>query len=788
MPVDPTAATLSAPPATHDARQVIGERYEILGLLGSGGMGNVYKARDLELDELCALKVLRPELAGAPGVIERFRSEVRLARRVTHPNVARVFDIGERGGERILTMELVDGEPLSALLAREGRLPLGRLVAVASAICAGLEAAHAAGVIHRDLKPDNVLLERGGRVVLTDFGIARAAATDARATAALLGTPAYMAPEQIEGQVPVDARADLYALGAMLFELSTGELPWKGETIFAVAAARLLHPPPDPRTIRPDLPAGLAALVLRCMARRPEDRFPSAAAVASALAALTLPAPPSPARLPVPAAAAHDVGSVKRVAVLPFRNAGPPEHDYLADGLTEDVIDVLSMAPGIRVTSRGMVMRYKGSDRDPRDVGRELGVQVVVDGTVRRGGGGVRIAARLASVADGVQLWARRFDRPDAELYAVSDDAARAIGEALVVEMGAAPRPAEADAEAMDLYLQARAAYHLFFSDLGGEASLPLFERALARAPDDPRILAGYAMARARVSERTGEVARSAVDAATRAVELAPTSTHAHRAVAEVAFRAGDEVAAVRSLRVALRLAPGNAEAHDLLGRILSETTLLADARRHLVTALTLEPEITTARLALARTCELLGEPDEADRLIDERREATMPVRARFALWRRDLRLATELLQTMPTTTPAHRVTRGLLETLLRHRRDGGGRHDGGAETPPNPPGREVGASSTPVQEGDAEAMSRRPRQMPLQIKAEMAALVGDRAGALETITRCAAGGLLDLAWIDRCPLLDELRSEPELVAARTVVAARAAAAEEAYRAPLPPA
>jgi serine/threonine-protein kinase len=273
-----------------------------------------------------------------------------------------------------------------------------------------------------------------------------------------------MAPEQIKSDVPLDARADLYALGAMLFELSTGERPWHGATVFAVAAARLLHPPPDPRKIRPDLPAGLRALVQRCMARRPDDRFPSAVAVASALAALTLPAQVQPASSPSPRAQVHDTRaplspvhdgrSDKRVAVLPFRNTGPPEQDYLADGLTESVIDVLSMAPGLRVASRGMVMRYKGSDRDPREVGRELGVQVVVDGTVRRAGGGVRIAARLASVANGVQPWARRFDRPDADFYAASDDVARAIGEALAVEMGAAPRPPDVDAEAMDLYFQ----------------------------------------------------------------------------------------------------------------------------------------------------------------------------------------------------------------------------------------------------------------------------------------------------------------------------------------------
>jgi serine/threonine-protein kinase len=774
VPVDPSAATLYAPPApVSEARRLIAGRYEILGLLGSGAMGNVYKARDLELDELCALKVLRPEVAGAPGALDRFRREVKLARRVTHPNVARVFDIGEGEGEKILTMELVDGEPLSALLAREGPLPVAQVVAIASSICAGLAAAHAAGVIHRDLKPDNVLVERGGRVVITDFGIARAAAAgEALSSAAFVGTPAYMAPEQIEGAA-IDARADLYALGAMLFELCTGQLPWRGETVFAVAAARLLQAPPDPRALRPDLPSGLAALILRAMARRPDDRHPSAEAVSGMLATLTLPmtAPAAPPPRPAPELGPLPArGGAKRVAVLPFRNAGPPDHDYLADGLTEDVIDALSMAPGLRVASRGMVMRYKGSDRDPREVGRELDVQVVVDGTVRRfgdpaspGGGGVRISARLASVADGVQLWARRFDRPDSELLGASDDAARAIAEALAVEMGAPSRPIEADPEATDLYLRARAAYHRFFSDLGGEASIPLFERALARAPDDPRLLAGVAMARARASSLDRAVFRAAEEAAARAVALAPSSSPAHLAVAVVKFRGGDEVSAVRSARQALRLAPSNAEAHDLLGRMLGETSLLRDAVRHLSTALVLEPEITLSRLTLARTHELLGDHDEADRVAGERPAATLPFRARVLAWRRDARGAAAMLASVEATTPGFPAARALLQLAT-----------GSA------PSYDLWAHI-----GDPGRVSMRGQAFFLQLEVEGAAYVGDRARALDALRRAAATTVFDVAWMDRCPLLADLRGEPAFAAARALVAERAARVEEAYLAPL---
>ncbi len=237
MDTDDLSATWSAGGAT--PRQMIGTRYEVLSLLGVGGMGNVYQARDLELDELVAVKVLLPHVVGAPGALERFRREVKLARRVTHANVARVFDLGEHGNDRVLTMELVDGESLGAKLRREGALPFQKVVSIARAVCAGVGAAHDAGVIHRDLKPDNVLLSAEGRVVVTDFGIARAASEPGR-TAGVFGTPAYMAPEQIDERSVIDHRAEVYAVGELIYEMLCGRPPWTGQSAWAVASARLM--------------------------------------------------------------------------------------------------------------------------------------------------------------------------------------------------------------------------------------------------------------------------------------------------------------------------------------------------------------------------------------------------------------------------------------------------------------------------------------------------------------------------------------------------------------------
>jgi serine/threonine protein kinase len=266
---------------------LVAGRYEILALLGRGGMGSVYRVRDRDLDEVVALKILYADVSGSPDIVERFRREVKLARRVTHTNVARTYDIGEHRGAPILTMELVEGESLAQLLGKSGALSVRRALSIASQMCAGMIAAHDAGVIHRDLKPENVCIGNDGRVVLMDFGIARTyLPNEARLTGGMLGTPAYMAPEQVSGAETIDARADIYALGVVLYEMVTGVVAWTGASPFTVATARLTAPAPDPRAIREDLSAPIAELILRCMALNPADRFADARAVRHAITEL----------------------------------------------------------------------------------------------------------------------------------------------------------------------------------------------------------------------------------------------------------------------------------------------------------------------------------------------------------------------------------------------------------------------------------------------------------------------------------------------------------------------
>jgi serine/threonine-protein kinase len=305
----------------------------------------------------------------------------------------------------------------------------------------------------------------------------------------------------------------------------------------------------------------------------------------------------------------------------------------------------------------------------------------------------------------------------------------------------------------MDLYLRARVAYHDFFYDVKSTA-LPLFERAMARAPDDARILAGYAMARARVWSDDPSAARLASAAATRAVELAPGAPYAHAALAAVSYQAGEDVSPIRSLKHAIRLSPDNADAQDLLGRILAETSLLADARRHLTLALALEPEGALTRLSLVRICELLGEPDEADRLVAERPERMMVTGARILVWRRDAARAAERLRNLPASGSAPVATRALLE---------------------------MAANGTPAYSWAGEAGIPRLRSFFFQIEAEVASFVGDRERALAVIARAAEGTLYDIAWMDGCPLLAPLRDDPAFLAVRATVKARAERIEQAY-------
>jgi serine/threonine-protein kinase len=784
---DPEAKTMSASfEAAPEARvtspehsaPLLAGRYEILGMLGAGAMGTVYRARDRELDEVVALKVLKKELASS-DMVERFRREVKLARRVTHKNVARTYDIGEHGGDRFLTMEFIEGEMLGAMLVRKGRLAISEVVQLGLDVCAGLAAAHAANVLHRDLKPENVIVARDGRAVITDFGIARAVAEGelSRTVGGIVGTPAYMAPEQVEGATDLDPRADLYALGAMLYELLTGQMAWQGDSIVTIAAGRLLRPPPDPRAVLPSLPMPVADVVLRLMARNREARFKSADETATALESLGLaaspvPRPASSGTLPLqsltPRLTAAIAAGARVVAVLPVLNLGPSEDAYLVDNVNEDVVDLLSVVPGLLVRPRGETARFDDPKRDVRDIGRTLGADVVVDGSLRRIGANVRVSFRLITVEDGFQLWARRFDRPPADVLSIADDAAHAIANALTVELKGNRAAPAADPEAEDLFLRGRFLLRRGWQDVIRE-SVEILARAHDRAPDHPRITGTYALALSRAygMQYFGrEVADRARLLAARALELEPTQAEAKVALGLLHLQNQEVDAAVGHFRAALGVAPNSTDALDWLGRVMSEVGRVDDGIKLLARVATIDPDIVQGQHQIARIRSMLGDREGMRAALGA--QPAHPgdiapwilVQARDALWRRD-KVEAERLLTLSHSAGIPPTARYAVEQML---------------------GVVLGQSERFV--ADAALVdrvlpvdaSRPPRRASFnaQMRAEIFMSVGHEMAGLGALKDSDANGLIDIVWLDRCPLLDPLRKHPEFIKTHAQVTLRA--------------
>jgi serine/threonine-protein kinase len=783
------APVLESPSGGPREGAVFAGRYRVERLLGRGGMGAVYLAFDELLGDRVALKTLDLGHPRAPSAaaIERFKREVRLARRVSHPGVARVHDLGEHAGVHFLTMEFVDGLDLDALLEREKQLAPVRAVRLALAIAEGLGAAHAAGVVHRDLKPGNVLLDAAGRVLLTDFGIARGLADEAsqHRTMGPVGTPLYMAPEQVQA-LPVDARTDVYALGLMLYEMVVGTHAFVGDTPIATALARLQQPPPDPRAaVALDDP--LATLILACLAREPEGRPADGRAVAASLRlwlhAQALPGEAPEAHVAMPgsvadaarrvteaptllaetgltqdgATSARDVppptppagaAASRSLAVLPFRHRGPAELAYLGDGLAEELTDVLSRTRGLRLAGSGATARFR-DERDPRTVGQALGVDAVVDGTVQSSSEALRLSVRLIDVASGTQLWSERFEAPLEDVFEVQERVSRRVAEALRVSLDAAARRESVPADAVDAYMRGRRALALSRLD-GPGGAVALFDEAISRAPGFAPALAGHALAALRAwfapsatdpAAYAAEVARSVE----RARRLAPDVAESHLAAALYAMHSADYAGAGRSLSRALALAPTFAAAHQAFGALAVESGRLDRGVRHLRAALELDPTLAVAAHDLARTLALAGDR-AASRRVRAAHDtggsvATLALEARVAAWYRDDDALRALL---PVLDESHDPLARFSALYVRLSLGVLGPAEGEA----------IFEAMLP------SAVNPRFLRLALQSGAEVFAGLGRIDDAVRYLARAVEAGLVDVEWLDRCPKLGPLRGE----------------------------
>ena len=569
--------------------------YEIVEPIGAGGMGEVYRARDPRLGRNVAIKVLSDVARHNPDLPRRFEQEARAVAALSHPNVLAIFDVGVSGGPPYLVTELLAGETLRALLAR-GPLGAQRALDLALQIAAGLGAAHARGIVHRDLKPDNIFVTEDGHAKILDFGLARRVGTEDEEwmtrsqtlPGTVVGTLGYMSPEQVRGR-EADHRADIFAYGAILFEMLTGRRAFDGGSPADTISAILNSPPVAGMSAA--APPGLAAIVRRCLEKDVNQRFQSAGEIAHALESISdvRPVTIAPAAIPGPTS----------IAVLPFANlSADPENQYFSDGLAEELINALTRLSGLRVVSRTSSFRFRGTDTDVRQIGRELGVGAVLEGSVRRSGARLRITVRLTNTADGYHIWSERYDREMADVFDIQDEIVEsivgALGPALVGEAGAAARRPTENLDAYELYLKGRHFWNQRSPAVVG-AAIRHFEEAIA-------LDSGYALAYAGLADcysilrvygwtPAGHSQPRALDAVTKALALDPELPEAHFSKALYTFHFEEHWRLARQHFLdAIALSPRVAMFEAYFGLFLATEYDYDEARTRRDRALDLDP------------------------------------------------------------------------------------------------------------------------------------------------------------------------------------------------------
>jgi serine/threonine protein kinase/Tfp pilus assembly protein PilF len=575
--------TLETPKEELTRGTTLANRYEIIEELGKGGMGRVYRVEDTKLKQEVALKLIKPEVAKDKKTIERFRNELKLARNIRHKNVCGMFDLGEVKGTHFITMEYIRGEDLKSFIYRSGQLAVGTAIRIAKQVCEGLSEAHRLGVVHRDLKSNNIMIDREGNVRIMDFGIARSLeAKGITGAGVMIGTPEYMSPEQVEGK-EVDRRSDLYSLGVILYEMVTGGVPFEGDTPFSVGVRQKSEIPKDPKELNVQIPDNLSGLILRCLEKEKDKRYQSAEEILHDLEDIKKEIPetrhsPIPKKPPAlkrlwrplrkswilvavlfflalvlasaylffwrekPAAASGKT----MLVVLPFENLGTQEDEYFADGITEEITSRLASFEELGVISRHSAVQYKRTAKTIKQIGNELDVDYVLEGTVRwdKSGGGkgrVRVTPQLIRVSDDTHIWAEAYEQELEGIFSVQSRIAEQVISQLNITL-LTPRPKGEEApptgnmDAYQAYLRGlQVAEQEMYSPETRQLEVQMFKRAVEL---DPSFALAYArLSRAHSSmvnlgfDRSGERVRMARQAADKALELQPELPEAQLAL-----------------------------------------------------------------------------------------------------------------------------------------------------------------------------------------------------------------------------------------------------------------
>jgi serine/threonine-protein kinase len=615
-----------------DLQDALADRYRIERELGGGGMATVYLAEDLKHHRPVAIKVLHPELGAAIGP-ERFLREIAIAARLNHPRILPLHDSGAARGFLYYVMPHVEGESVRQRLERERQLPLAEALRIAREVAEALDYAHGQGVVHRDVKPENILLSRGHAVV-ADFGIARAVGATGGAklteTGVVPGTPLYMSPEQAAGDSRIDGRSDQYSLACVLYEMLGGQPPFTGPSAESIVHQHLNVAPRPVRDLRPSVPRELDAVLTRALAKTPADRFSSAGEFASALAAadraVTGEGRTSRSRsrrragvlvggllaLVVVAVATFWVlrgrivgsrpGATPRItslAVLPFVNlSGSSQYDYLSDGVTEELINALDRLPDLKVVSRTSAFAFKGKNVDVREIAGKLAVDAVLEGSCRAGAGRLRLSARLISARDGYDLWSDSYETELTDVLDVQNRIATAVAQGLRARLTGRPlvKGSTSDLQAYELYLKGRQSAQ-YWTRAGMDDAIAYFREAIERDSSFAQAHAGLADVYSVMDHRPGltslppaETYRLAEESARRALAIDPNSAEAHAALGHIQGHRGEFREAEQNLRRALELNPNAATTRLWYAVMLRALQRLPEAKEQFLRARELDP------------------------------------------------------------------------------------------------------------------------------------------------------------------------------------------------------
>jgi serine/threonine protein kinase/Tfp pilus assembly protein PilF len=693
-----------------DALSMIGKtisHYRILEKLGEGGMGVVYRAQDTKLDRMVALKFLPLEFTRDAQAKKRFIQEAKAASALNHPNISTIYEIGEAGEATFITMECIEGGSLKDKI-RSGMLSIDEVVAITLQVAEGLQEAHEKGIVHRDIKSENIIVTTKGKVKIIDFGVAKLLrGSQHQETGQRIGTGPYMSPEQLWGEEEVDHRADIWSLGVVLYEMLTGHLPF--EAVYEQALTySILHTDPEPiSTFRPDAPEMAEHIVRKALEKDRNDRYQSINALIADLKAIS--------------------DRKVALAVLPFEDISPGrDNEYFSDGLTEELILNLSRLKNVQVTSRTTTMQYKGTKKDVKTIGKELGARYILEGSVRKFRNDLRITAQLVDVEADSQLWTGKYKGTLEEVFDIQEQVSEQIVDALMVRLSPTEKlvlakRATQNAEAFDYNLRARdALYRMTKNDV--KSAIQLFERAIELDSRYAAAHAGLGEAYAHLYanfERKESHLDKAVEACLRALMYDETLSEAYAALGMAYFDKTKYDEALMAVEKAIEFDPDSFIAHWIRGRIYHITDRDREAIEPYKKTVKLNPDYYVVYMDLRTVYERLGEMDNYAAAV----KAELEVYPRY-------------LSRFPENPRAHVFYAVALARAGRT-------EEGKAEA--------------------AKAIELNPTD-PLMLynTACFYARIGEKRLALDTLRNAIRAGFGEYGWVERDPDLDSIRGEPE--------------------------